>query len=123
MPILAQHDPKAVAASAQQVNLERDRLETLPLEANSLLFDVDEKSDRRMLEAIELAPELGVTSYTWTLADNTQIELTVQELSDIYQELRIKRAARAQQLHQEALTFKVNGCTVRDLVNWAGSYS
>ncbi|MEA3461579.1 MAG: DUF4376 domain-containing protein [Bacteroidota bacterium] len=46
------------------------------------VFDGDEKSQDRMLRAIQIAQITGETSTTWRLADNTDVEVTVEELKE-----------------------------------------
>lgn len=46
------------------------------------VFDGDEKSQERMVRAIKTAELAGMTTGFWTLADNSRVEITIDELKE-----------------------------------------
>ena len=46
------------------------------------MFDGDEKSQERMLRAINIANITGQTTTQWKLADNSIVEVTLDELKE-----------------------------------------
>ena len=57
----------------------RDTEEVAPIEVNGHLFDYDDKARERINAAI-IALELTQGTITWTLADNTDTDVTAQDL-------------------------------------------
>ncbi len=69
--------------------LEADRKETrlrsvpnIKVTINNKVFDGDEKSQDRMLRAINIAAITGQTTTRWKLADNSKVEITLEELKE-----------------------------------------
>lgn len=94
----------AIPVSKDTLRNKRDELEASPVLANGAYFDVDSKSLKRIEGAIENFTALTGSSgvIAWTLADNTEMDLSKQEL------LAVKQAFvnRAFLLHQKYKALK-----------------
>ncbi|MCU8044346.1 MULTISPECIES: hypothetical protein [unclassified Shewanella] len=53
---------------------------SITVEVDSLVFDGDEQSQRRMLAAIHASEDAGIESTIWRLADNTEAAVTVEQI-------------------------------------------
>lgn len=104
------------------MNAMRDTLESSPVTALGHTVDADEKSDKRMAEALAVWDSLGQASIDWTMADNSVVPLTKADLQDLYDEMRRVRALRGLQLHARARQLKAQlpDLTLRDIQpdNW-----
>lgn len=72
---------------AQQARAEFKRnremlVNSIIVNVNGKLFDGDETSQTRMTRAIVGLQASGVPTINWTLADNTTVQVTVQELTE-----------------------------------------
>ena len=104
-----QLNPDNRPATWAQIKHWRDTHETAPVNTSFGLFDADERSDSRMRQAIELFDSLPTVTdglLTWKRADNTLVDLSLPELQQVYQEVRIGRASRAALLHRQAEVFR-----------------
>ena len=94
---------KAVVPSLEEVKTskknalkwERDHRETLPIEYKGKAYDYDDKARERMRIAQQALEDNNIPSQTWTCADNTDIELTVEDFKNI----NSLAAQRSGQLH------------------------
>jgi len=118
VPRLPKYDPLDVPASKEDINRLRDELEVAPVTVLGHYIDFDEKSEKRMVDAIALWDELGEEVLAWTMADNSEVQLSKPQLEDILVAARIARGTRALALHQRAKQFKAQGGTLRDLQDW-----
>ena len=57
-----------------------NRLQKLTVTVDNLEFNANEKSQIRMLSAIQAAKKTGQTETTWRLADNTEQNITLAQL-------------------------------------------
>lgn len=74
---------------------ERDRRETLPITYKDKSFDYDDKARERLNIARQALEDNNLPSQMWTCADNTDIELTVEDFKNI----NSLAAQRSGQLH------------------------
>lgn len=124
MPVLPTHDPLAIPATREQVNAIRDILEGAPVTVDGQLIDIDERSEKRLQDAIELWDDLETETLEWTMGDNTTVAVTKADLVYLLGEAKVARGRRAMSLHTEARAFKQSpGTTLRDLATWFSSYA
>jgi hypothetical protein len=118
--------------SRVRISSVRDLLEVSPIEiavpdVGLVKFDFDEKAQARMQLAIsqwESISKLPGDKVPWTLADNTVLDLTLAQLTAIYEGCQPLIAARASVLHMEAQVFKNSeNVTERDMIDWAKEYN
>lgn len=89
------------------INRLRDSFESSPVLVNAThLIDADEKSEARMKNAILLWDILGQETIAWTLADNSVVDLSKDELQTVYDGMIQTRGIRGLVLHQYAATLK-----------------
>lgn len=83
-------------------------VEPITVNANSMAYyiDCDPMSIRRIEDALSSWTSLGLSTITWTLADNTTVELTQLELQELLNNTILARACRAEQLHDYSSTQK-----------------
>ncbi len=74
---------------------ERDRRETLPIKYKGKAYDYDDKARERLNIARQALEDNNLPSQMWTCADNTDIELTVEDFKNI----NSLAAQRSGQLH------------------------
>lgn len=118
MPVLPTHDPLNVPATHEQINAMRDLLEGAPVYVGEILIDIDERSEKRLQDAIELWDDLEVETLDWTMGDNSVIAVTKEDLIYLLNEAKIARGVRALQLHNITRQMKASGTTtLRDLEN------
>ena len=77
------------------LKLERDRKELEPIEYNGILFDADKTSLTRMDKAEKFLVKKNIPSIVWTTADNSRVEVTVDDFEGINAVL----AMRSDSLH------------------------
>ena len=102
---------KAVVPSLEEVKTrkkialkyERDHRETLPIAYKGKTFDYDDKARERMRIAQQALADNNIPSQTWTCADNTATELTVED----FKALNTLAAQRSGQLHEQYNKLKV----------------
>lgn len=82
---------------------ERDRRETLPIEYKGKAYDYDDKARERMRIAQQALEDNNIPSQTWTCADNTTTELTVED----FKAINTIAAQRSGQLHEQYNKLKV----------------
>lgn len=96
-----------------QLKAERDAKEVLPIDSNGHSFDYDEKARDRINAAI-IAMELKgqEASIEWTLADNTSIPVTANDLKMVIAAV----AVRSNELHvaYRAASDKVDAATTKE---------
>ena len=100
-----QLNPDNRPANWEQVKHWRDTHEISPVTTTFGAFDCGERSEARMVQAIEefdYLPTVTNGKLTWKRADNTLVALTKSELQQTYAEVRRERAMRAAQLHAKA---------------------
>lgn len=105
-----QLNPDHRPAIWEQIRSIRDAHELSPVTTTYGTFDADEKAEYRLTQAIDTfgsLPTLQNGKLGWKLADNTLVQLSHSELSDVYQQLRNNRAIRAAVLHAKAEQFRV----------------
>lgn len=90
----------------------RDNEEVAVMEYNNKTFDYDDKSRERMRIAEKALVDNNLASQLWTCADNTQVELTVQDFKNI----NSLAAQRSGALHVKYNELKdlVNACTTAE---------
>ena len=59
-----------------------DGVAAIKITVDNKVFDGDEISQGRMLRAIQIAAVTGETTTTWKLADNSIVEVTLDELKE-----------------------------------------
>lgn len=104
-----QLNPDHRPATWAQVKHWRDTHEIAPVSTTFGLFDCDERSEARLVQALEEFVHLTTVmdgKLTWKRADNTPVALTQTELSQAYAEVKRGRAVRAAQLHAKAEAFR-----------------
>lgn len=109
--------PLAEACAAQwaAIKAARDLAEVAPYALGPALVQVDPTSIRRMEMAVRLGQAAGPGwTTTWTLADNTQWEVTLEQL----QALLLATAERSDDLHRLAseLREQINLATTHEAV-------
>lgn len=67
----------------QEFKMYRDRDEVAVIEYNNSTFDYDDKARERMRIAEKALVDNNIPSQLWTCANNTQVELTVQDFKNI----------------------------------------
>lgn len=55
-------------------------VDSITVEVDGLVFDGHEEAQRRMLSAMHVSEEVGLTSTIWRLADNTEVAVTVDQI-------------------------------------------
>ncbi|MGI2024866.1 DUF4376 domain-containing protein [Shewanella glacialipiscicola] len=55
-------------------------VKSITVEVDGLIFDGHEEAQRRMLSAMHISEEVGLTSTIWRLADNTEVVVTVDQI-------------------------------------------
>ena len=68
---------------ARQAKIEALRVLTVTTTAGNV-FDADEKALINMLSAIQASGVLGITSHDWKLADNSIVNITLDELKEAH---------------------------------------
>lgn len=130
-------DPLDAPASHDIINSRHRELETSPITVFGESFDCDEKSELRMRDAIaywddrplepgvfELREIEGVETKViiWTRGDNTNADLTKDQLEFIFEEMKKQRALRAAILFAHLRQFKSNPATslrdIQELASW-----
>jgi hypothetical protein len=104
-----QLNPDNRPATWAQIKHWRDTHETAPVTTSLGVFDCDERSDARMAQAIEAFNSLPTVSnglLSWKRADNTWVDLSLDDLQTAYREVKVARAYRAAWLHQKAEVFR-----------------
>lgn len=104
-----QLNPDNRPATWEQIKHWRDTHEIAPVDTASGTFDCDERSDARMAGSIELfdnLPTLQGGKLTWKRGDNSFVQLTKAELTQVYAEVKMNRAARGAVLHVKAEQFR-----------------
>ncbi len=77
---VAQKEAKASEAAYQQWKMQRQAaVDAITVEVDGMVFDGDEYSTSRMADNIAAADDL-TDSIEWTLADNSAVIVTVQQL-------------------------------------------
>ena len=71
---------------------QRDKLEVEPITVEGNTFDYDEKARERINNAI-IALQASGTSIHWTLADNTSVEVTAEDLIKVVSAVAIRSNA------------------------------
>lgn len=71
------------AKKIELLKIRRDMEETMPIEYKDKLFDYDDKARERMRIAKEALEDNNIPSQIWTCADNSQMELGVQDFKNI----------------------------------------
>ena len=79
----------------QELKWERDRKEVEPIAYNGHVYDYDDKARERLNIARQALEDNNLPSQMWTCADNTDIELTVEDFKNI----NSLAAQRSGQLH------------------------
>lgn len=98
----------------------RDSEEVKPIEYNTHLFDYDDKARDRINSAIIALDVMGAdSSIEWTLADNTNVTVTANDLRGVIANV----AVRSNELHVKYRELKelVETCTTNeglDLICW-----
>lgn len=98
----------------------RDSEEVKPIEYNGNLFDYDDKSRDRINSAIIALDVMGDgKTIEWTLADNTNVTVTANDLRNIIANV----AVRSNELHVKyrELKERVENCTTKkelDSIKW-----
>lgn len=124
MATLPLYDPLAEQiVTRQQINAERDAREIAPVEVGGRIYDCDPRSDMRFQQSIDLWDALGVEAIDWTCADNTVIALDLDQLTAVYEGIKVARGLRSLQLHQAAAILKARlpDVTMRDVVESLGT--
>ena len=96
-----------------QLKAERDAKEVLPIDSNGHSFDYDEKArDRINAAIIALELQSPEASIEWTLADNTSIPVTANDLKMVIAAV----ALRSNELHvaYRAASNKVDAATSKE---------
>ena len=65
------------------LKLTRDQKELEPIEYNGVLFDADTVSQTRMEKARTFLEDNNIPSITWTTAENTRVDLSVEDFKGI----------------------------------------
>lgn len=116
---------EARQAKLDELKINRDFLETEPVEYKGKFFDFDEVSRERIRNAIITLQLLGPdSSYEWTCADDTSITVTEKDLSNViliagtrsnklhmyYRELKqlVENASTEEELNNIIWNFKEN---------------
>lgn len=96
----------------QELKLERDKREVEPIAYNGKLYDFDEKACDRIHAAIIALEQQQGSKIDWTLADNTSVTVTANDLRMVIANVAI----RSNQLHVKYRTAKdkVEICTSKE---------
>lgn len=87
----------------KELKKERDIREVLPISCKGKIFDYDDKARERMRIAQQALEDNNIPSQTWTCADNTTTELTVED----FKAINTIAAQRSGQLHEQYNKLKV----------------
>lgn len=92
----------------------RDTLEVAPITTDKGVFDFDTKARDRLDIALKALTASGGT-IAWTLADNTQVDVTSSDINNVF----LAAATRSNELHVKyrELKEKVLACTKSSEVN------
>ena len=118
-----------VPATNEQINERHRELEVMPVMVFGNLMDANERSEKRIQDAIEAFDDLplhtnvieevdGVKYIRWKDAMNVSRPMTKEALIAVKVELIKKRAIRATALFAQLQEFKSTGCTQRELNDW-----
>ncbi len=124
MPTIV-HDALDRVATAAEIKQYREAIEALPIQcADGKVFDADERSEKRMDDAIENWLLLSLATINWRLTNNTTVPLSLAQLTAYRNEIIQKRAIRAFTIYPEYLTFRATpSTTVRILEDWKDTYT
>lgn len=122
-------DLLAVPATIDQINERHRELEVMPVMVYGNLMDANERSEKRIQDAIEAFDDLPVHANVvemvgaekiikWKDAGNNSHPLNKAALIAVKAELIKQRAIRATVLFAQLQEYKANGCTLRDLQEW-----
>lgn len=122
-------DLLAVPATIDQINERHRELEVMPVVVYGNLMDANERSEKRIQDAIEAFDDLplhvgvieeidGVKYIQWKDAANVSHPMTKDTLTAVKVELVKQRAIRATVLFGQLQEHKINGCTLRQLQEW-----
>lgn len=103
-----------------KIKKQRNQLEQAPIAIYAGTFDVDDLSMKRMgmaIENFEVLPTLIDNKLTWKLADNSTIDVTKEELQNIYDLLNVQLAVRAAHLHKKAAQLFSEQRTLSDVLD------
>lgn len=90
-------------AKKTQMKVERDHREVLPITYKDKIFDYDDKARERMRIAQQALEDNNIPSQTWTCADNTITELTIED----FKAINTLAAQRSGELHIQYNKLKV----------------
>ena len=111
-------DPRTLEELKEDKHMElkgiRDSKEVEPITVDAKTFDFDQKSSERINFAIT-ALELSGESITWTLADNTNVKVTADDLKAVVAAV----AVRSNELHNtyRSLMGQLSNCGSKEQVN------
>lgn len=115
-------NPMKQEADRDEITLRKNELEVAPVAGpDGKLYQFDEDSRRRMYDAIEdfdFLPIVNNGVIIWLDADNNEVPLTKEQLSELYTTLRRNRAIRGSLLHKKALEMKSNPPKREVLEGW-----
>lgn len=122
-------DLLAVPATNDQINERHRELEVMPVMVYGNLMDANERSEKRIQDAIEAFDDLplhagvieeidGVKHIRWKDAANVSHPMTKEALIAVKAELIKQRAIRATTLFGQLQEFKSTGATLRQLQEW-----
>ncbi len=122
--MLLQHDPLSVPASSEEIKATWLELMQFPIVTNDgNVFQFDRNSRELMEGAVRGMHPAGLSTISWRLNDNTDINIDQSALQEYLEELKDKQAIRGFIVDQEYLTFKQSGPTRRELENWKMSHT
>lgn len=117
------YDPRAAAlATAGDIRDARLVVESMPVQCSGgLVFDADRESLQRMGDLVDGLP--GDHVLRWRMADNSERELSVDQIRAYLAEIRKARALRMVVVHQEYRALRESpATTLRDLDDWVAGY-
>lgn len=123
-------DLLAVPATIDEINNRHRELEVMPVMVYGTLMDANERSEKRIQDAIEAFDELPLHGNTvemlngekvinWKDTNNVSHPLNKESLIAMKAELIKQRAIRATALFAQLQEYKANGCTLRELEEWS----
>jgi hypothetical protein len=122
-------DPLDNPATPMQIRDRHRELEIMPIEVFGILMDADERSEKRIQDAVEAFDDLplepgvveeinGTKVILWKAADNSTHALDKATLKRVTKELVKQRAIRGTTLFKQLQLFKNTGASIRQLQEW-----
>lgn len=107
VPQPAHTEEELKASKITALKSTRDTLEVAPITTDKGVFDFDTKARDRLDIALKALTASG-GSIAWTLADNTQVDVTSSDINNVF----LAVATRSNELHEKyrALKEQVNAC-------------